>query len=444
MGRGKRKLTDEPSESVYSLILHRPSKSQKSADGVKRIVKNNNSADGDATDADSKSKYYSRPVVSPSPTPSYTSISVVSRESDSWSVSTSSLPNVEPFAQNGYVSQTSPASTRQPSAERSINDVLLSTTTSQSNPPMNPKNAKYQFYRLLKENKVSNSKHYDALLNTSAHLRQLEEVLNPNLLQTCKRIGFNQNLQYDKQSYLERIADFPDLEELKHRDQSTKLEIALITAFLTIVSSSNKFSLEELCYNIVSIINQDWHKVRTLLCIGTSDTGKSMLANLITNVFEPYEHGIIAPPTSNQLSDFWLQDLVGKSVYRCEELTIEFKGVLQRMKQLMEGNKELDTPIKFGDNKSLKPRPLIVTMNGDHPSDIVGPYHEEFDAVQNRCIILLMKTTLSSYIPKKFISILANSKVTFHSFLYYYYKKHKNSLVPEENNDIEDFIDLWL
>ena len=27
---------------------------------------------------------------------------------------------------------------------------------------------------------------------------------------------------------------------------------------------------------------------------------------------------------SNQLSDFWLQDLVGKSVYRCEELKIEY------------------------------------------------------------------------------------------------------------------------
>ena len=241
-------------------------------DVVKLTEKNNNLVDEDVTDADSKSKSYSRPVVSPSPTPSDTSISVVSRESDSWSVSTNSLPNVEPFVQNDYGSLTSSASTRQPSAERSINDVLQSTTTSRSSQPTNPKNAKYQFYRLLKENKVSNSKHYDALLNTSAHLRQLEEVLNPNLLQTCKRIGFNQNLQYDKQSYLERIADFPDLEELKHRDQSTKLEIALITAFLTIVSSSNKFSLEELCYNIVSIINQDWHKVRTLLCIGISES----------------------------------------------------------------------------------------------------------------------------------------------------------------------------
>ena len=94
----------------------------------------------------------------------------------------------------------------------------------------------------------------------------------------------------------------------------------------------------------------------------------------------------------------------------------------------MEGNKELDTPIKFGDNKALKPKPLIITMNGDHKGDIVGPYHEEFDAVNNRCIILLMKTNITSYIPKKFLPILANSKEIFHSYLYYYYLKVRDNL----------------
>lgn len=202
-------------------------------------------------------------------------------------------------------------------------------------------------------------------------------------------MAFNQNLLFDKPSYIERIQAFPSLNELRDKDQATQLEIALITAFLTTISTANSTTIDQLCYNLVSVCNQDWYKVRTLLSIGSSDTGKSLLANLLTNVFEPYEHGVISPPMSNQLSDFWLQDLVGKSVYRCEELTIEFKGVLQRIKQLMEGNKELDTPIKFGDNKALKPKPLIITMNEDHKGDIVGPYHEEFDAVNNRCIILI-------------------------------------------------------
>ena len=281
------------------------------------------------------------------------------------------------------------------------------------------------------------------MLMTSPYLRKIKEMLNPNLLQTCKRVAFNQNLLFDKDTYLQRIESFPALEELRNRDQATQLEIALITAFLTTISNADSTIVQELCFNLVSVVNQDWHKVWTLLCIGSSDTGKSLLANLLTNVFQSYEQGVISPPTSNQLSDFWLQDLVGKSIYGCEELTIEFKGVLQRIKQLMEGNKELDTPIKFGNNKALKPKPLVITMNVDHKGDIVGPYHEEFDAVNNRCVILLMKTNITSYIPKKFLSILANSKVTFHSFLYHYYIKHRNSLSQENNNDIEDFIDLW-
>ena len=116
--------------------------------------------------------------------------------------------------------------------------------------------------------------------------------------------NINQNLLYDKQPDLERISIFPPLDEFRDCDQNTKLEIALITAFFTTITHANNYTLEELWFNLVSVINQDRHKVRTLLCIGSSDTGKSLLANLVTDVFEPYEQGIISPPTSNQLSDF--------------------------------------------------------------------------------------------------------------------------------------------
>ena len=111
-------------------------------------------------------------------------------------------------------------------------------------------------------------------------------MLNPNLLQTCKRVAFNQNLLFDKDTYLQRIEFFPALEELRNRDQATQLEIALITAFLTTISNADSTIVQELCFNLVSVVNQDWHKVWTLLCIGSSDTGKSLLANLLTNVFQ--------------------------------------------------------------------------------------------------------------------------------------------------------------
>ena len=61
---------------------------------------------------------------------------------------------------------------------------------------------------------MNNSKHYDVLLEQSSYLRKLEEVLNPQLLQTCKRVAFNQNLFVEKDRYLDRIIEFTSLEEL--------------------------------------------------------------------------------------------------------------------------------------------------------------------------------------------------------------------------------------
>ena len=94
---------------------------------------------------------------------------------------------------------------------------------------------------------MTNFKHYDTLLTTSPHLRKIEEMLNPNLLQTCKR----------KDTYIQRIESFPALDDLRNRDQPTQLEIALITAFLTTISNANNTTIQELCYNLVSVVNQD-------------------------------------------------------------------------------------------------------------------------------------------------------------------------------------------
>ena len=102
-------------------------------------------------------------------------------------------------------SPTSPMSEHRQLEEpsRTVNDVLRHPPTNQ--PQVLPKNAKMQFYRLLREHKVCNSKHYDTLLTTNSYLRKIEESLNPNLLQTCKPVAFNQNLLFDKPSYIERI-----------------------------------------------------------------------------------------------------------------------------------------------------------------------------------------------------------------------------------------------
>lgn len=126
---------------------------------------------GDVKDADSTFKYLSSQARSPSPTRLDTYSSEESRESDNSSESTPLPPNVEILYDSDSSSQTSFRSATVPSAEPSqptVNDVLRreSVTTSQQ---VHPKNAKHQFYSLLKEHKVTNSKHFDTLLTTSPH-----------------------------------------------------------------------------------------------------------------------------------------------------------------------------------------------------------------------------------------------------------------------------------
>ena len=177
-----------------------------------------------------------------------------SRESDNSYESTNSPRNERIFVKSDSDSQTLPTSSLppldEPSKERTVNDALKPQPTT---PTVHPKNAKLQFYQLLRKHQVCNAKHYDTLLSSNSYIRKIEESLNPNLLQTCKRVAFNQNLLFDKPSYVDRIKHFTPLQDLRDRDQSTQLEIALITAFLTTIFSANSTSIDKLLQSRVGV-----------------------------------------------------------------------------------------------------------------------------------------------------------------------------------------------
>ena len=83
-------------------------------------------------------------------------------------------------------------------------------------------------------------------------------------------------------------------------------------------------------------------------------------------------------------------------MYRCDEFFLEQLGVLQSFKQLTEGSKTLQTEVKYKDAINVDPRPVIVTMNGQSRAEVVKYHSTEWDAVNNRCIILKMETRLKS------------------------------------------------
>ena len=252
---GGKRLIAEQSGRLYSLISQPPSKRAKNVDDARRSGKKHNSQDGDARDAILTSKFLSNQVLSPSPTQLDMYSSDESRGNDSFKGSMSSPLNEEVLHESDSDSQISRTSSPLPSDEplpphRTVNGVLKPQTSS---PTVHPKNAKLQFYQLLREHQVCNAKHYDTLLTSNSYLRKIEESLNPNLLQTYKRVAFNQNLMFDKPCYVDRIKEFTPLQQLRDRDQSTQLEITLITAFLTTISTVNSTTIDQLCYNLVSV-----------------------------------------------------------------------------------------------------------------------------------------------------------------------------------------------
>jgi len=134
-----------------------------------------------------------------------------------------------------------------------------------------------------------------------------------------------------------------------------------------------------------------------------------MLSKLLRSVYKPYECRIIQSCPGRHVSDFWLQDCTGKSLYVCEELYINTKEICQRFKAIMEGNETLDTNVKYGGNKALPRRPFLVTMNGTTKYDIAGDFSEEYKALANRCVILLMRTSLKNILPDNVIDCLVNN-----------------------------------
>jgi len=112
--------------------------------------------------------------------------------------------------------------------------------------------------------------------------------------------------------------------------------------------------------NIDAVMSDRAGKRRTLLFEGDASSGKSLLASVITAMYEPHEIGLISTQNSN--STFWLQDVIGKSVYMAEELMLDEKNV-QAVKMLFEGNPLLKSDVKFADHQMIPYRPVIVTTN---------------------------------------------------------------------------------
>ena len=254
---------------------------------------------------------------------------------------------------------------------------------------MSPSMAKNRYSALLMELKVVNSQQYEEHLRRNDELRQLERVVQPNQIESLKKLIFRQN-------FLQRSAIYEQKFQMLG-DSSVPNLPSLRGGWLSLLdhlANRNGISRELLIVSLQKWLSNVNGKKKGLILIGRSDSGKTFLADCLLSVFEKSDVGYFQCPMGNTVSSFMYADLLNKEAYRCDEFILEQAGVLQSFKQLTEGSSTLQTDVKYKDSTHVDPKPVIVTMNGDCREDVVKWFSSEFVAVSNRCVILLMDTPL--------------------------------------------------
>lgn len=106
------------------------------------------------------------------------------------------------------------------------------------------------------------------------------------------------------------------------------------------------------------------HKKFGLICYGQTNSGKSLLADLLTSQYREWEIGTFSYPPGTHVSQFYLDKLLNTHIYRCDEIVFENLNIVQKMKNLSEGSRLLDIDVKYKSKMQITPAPVIMNLNG--------------------------------------------------------------------------------
>ena len=135
---------------------------------------------------------------------------------------------------------------------------------------------------------------------------------------------------------------------------------------------------------------QENGKVQTLHMYGPASAGKSRLVDLFTSVYKENQIGVLKPDGLG--GQFWLESLVGKEIYVCEEFKVNTSNI-EDVKLLFEGSNRLSACVKFSTNVSLASKPVLVT--GNYPVyNEFDPESEHYKALDKRMLSVKFERSL--------------------------------------------------
>ena len=271
---------------------------------------------------------------------------------------------------------------------------------------------KDEFIQFLRDNMIINNRHYEVYLSNYPSLGKLETKISVNSLEALKKTIFRQNYLIIQNSNM--LENRVELKSISIMD----CHLGLVNYFLKHIADENQIGIDTLKHNLGLWLFNRNHKKRGLILCGPSDTGKSFFGNLLYGMYQPHEIGYFNCPTGPQPSSFMLQQLTNCLAYRCDEMIFENLGVLQTMKQLLEGSSTLHTDVKYKEPIKVDPRSVLITMNATYKNEIFKWHPCERQPFENRCIILFMSQKLSSIMSKPEIEFLSQCSNVLYYMLF--------------------------
>ena len=138
---------------------------------------------------------------------------------------------------------------------------------------------KFYFRELCDSLNIINKKHYQHCLISYNELKECEIYLNPSQLEGYKKLIFVHNFKR-----IQQVFEMPKIYEIRDRNM-----LGIVCRFLKTIALENRMSHEELVCNLTQWYFKMNHKQLGLICYGHTNSGKSLVADLLTSQFQQWE-----------------------------------------------------------------------------------------------------------------------------------------------------------
>ena len=221
--------------------------------------------------------------------------------------------------------------------------------------PKPKKYNKFLFRDICKKLKIINEKHYQEYLKDNNELQECKVYMNPSQVEGYKKLIFAHNFKSVNKTF-----ERPRIFEIRDRNR-----LGIVCRFLKTIALENATYFGKL----VKLLSEWYlcrnHKKYGILMYGNTNSGKTLLSGLICSEYRDWEIGGFSCPPGTNVSQFHLDNLLNTFLYRCDEMVFENISIVQRMKNLLEGSRLMDTDVKYKSKQQILPNPTIISMNAN-------------------------------------------------------------------------------